>query len=127
MVVFAGVVCPDSGVAVQRRSHIGRCSQTPWRARQDTPLKDAAPRPIEALLDAGDERRDRTNPGTGGRDTMTHRSCPKCRHWHDAAIGCDPRVALEVYVSVVTDSQQARVDAAETLSLARYWSRCRGW
>lgn len=58
---------------------------------------------------------------------MTRRSCPKCRQWHDAAAACDPRVALDAYVEVVTDSQQATADAAETLALARYWSRCRGW
>jgi hypothetical protein len=58
---------------------------------------------------------------------MTHRSCPNCGHWHDAATGCDPRGALDAYVSVITDSQQAAADAAETLALARYWSRCRGW
>jgi|HubBroStandDraft_6_1064221.scaffolds.fasta_scaffold352852_1 hypothetical protein len=58
---------------------------------------------------------------------MTHRSCPKCGRWHDATLGCDRRVVLDPYVAVVTDSQQAAVDAAETLALARYWSRCRGW
>jgi hypothetical protein len=58
---------------------------------------------------------------------MTQRSCPKCRRWHDAVTGCDSSVALHSYVSVVTDTQQAAADAAETLTLARYWSRWRGW
>jgi hypothetical protein len=58
---------------------------------------------------------------------MTQRSCLKCGHRHDAVIGCRPRAALDAYVSVVTDSQQAAADAAETLTLARYWSWCRGW
>jgi hypothetical protein len=57
---------------------------------------------------------------------MTYRSCPKCGHWHDAAAGCDPRLALDAYVSV-TGSQQAMADAAETFALARYRHRRRGW
>jgi hypothetical protein len=55
---------------------------------------------------------------------MTNRSCPKCGHWHDAAIDCDLRVALAAYVTVI-GSQQAAADAAETLALARYRLRRR--
>ena len=56
---------------------------------------------------------------------MTYHSCPRCGHWHDVAMGCDQRVALEAYVSV-TESQLASADAAETSVLARYLNRRRG-
>lgn len=80
---------------------------------------------MESVLDTRHQRR--AGRVEVSEEEMTRRSCPKCGDWHDAAIGCDPRVALDAYVTVIADSQQAAADAAETLALMRYWSRCRGW
>jgi hypothetical protein len=96
-------------------------------ARRDTPLGMQLPVSSQASSTRGDERKRRNESSCRSKREMTHRSCPKCRHWHDVAIGCDPRVALDAYVAAVSDSEQATADAAETLTLARYWTRCRGW
>lgn len=55
---------------------------------------------------------------------MTYYSCPRCGHWHDAAIRCDPRISLDAYVSIA-GSAQAAADAAETFALALYRDRRR--
>ena len=55
---------------------------------------------------------------------MTYYSCPRCGHWHDAAIRCELRIALDAYVSLA-GSAQAAADAAEMFAIALYRDRHR--
>jgi hypothetical protein len=52
------------------------------------------------------------------------RSCPRCGRWHDADGRCDQQVALRAYESM-TVAQQEAADAAEAISMARYWFKRR--
>ena len=52
------------------------------------------------------------------------RPCARCGRWHAAGLGCDPRVALQAYVTVSTARQEA-ADVAEAIALARYWFKRR--
>jgi hypothetical protein len=48
------------------------------------------------------------------------RRCARCGRWHAAELRCDPRVAPRGDVAV-SAAQQEAADAAEAITLARYW------
>lgn len=125
---------PARAPTALRRQEYTDHNQSPLRLRRRGGCRAPAAEPIVRMQrPRASHRRPPRHPRAQRRGESRYRrrrhvrycSCPRCGRRHDAAIRCDPRIALDAYVSIAC-SAQAAADAAETFALALYRDRRRG-